>query len=106
MKLERGGKINPDSEEYFERIIVSDSFFGGYFYNDNISPLALRLYRLLYLFIFYTSNFVFHPTRLIGSISNLAKGTPVSRGEQRLYEVIKRNTKVEAKSKVSTFTEA
>lgn len=106
MKLEREGKINPDSEEYFERIIVSDSFFGGYFYNDNISPLALRLYRLLYLFIFYTSNFVFHPTRLIGSISNLAKGTPVSRGEQRLYEVIKRNTKVEAKSKVSTFTEA
>jgi anaerobic magnesium-protoporphyrin IX monomethyl ester cyclase len=90
--LEKEGKINPDSDEYFERIIVSDSFFDGYFYNEHISSLSLRLYRLLYLFIFYTTNFLFRPHRLWGSIRNVIKGTPVSRGEQRLYEVFKRNT--------------
>ena len=106
MKLEREGKINPDSDEYYERIIVSDSFFGGYFYNDNISPTALRIYRLLYLVLFYSSNFIFHPSRLWTSIRNLVKGTPVSRGEQRLYEVIKRNTKVGVKTTSYSINEA
>jgi len=102
-KLEEQGKINPDSDEYFERIIVSDSFWGGYFYNDHISSVALRLYRLLYLFVFYTTNFLFRPQRLFGSIANLIKGTPVSRGEQRLYEVFKRNT-IKKKKEVSFST--
>jgi radical SAM superfamily enzyme YgiQ (UPF0313 family) len=99
-KLEEQGKINPDSDEYFERIIVSDSFWGGYFYNDHISPVALRLYRLLYLFVFYSTNFLFRPQRLWSSVANLIKGTPVSRGEQRLYEVFKRNT-IKKKKEVS-----
>lgn len=102
MKLEKEGKINPDKDEYFERIIVSDSFFGGYFYNDHISQLTFRVYRLLYLVLFYFSNFLFRPARIYYSIRNLVKGTPVSRGEQRIYEVIKRNKVKQPERKLST----
>jgi anaerobic magnesium-protoporphyrin IX monomethyl ester cyclase len=92
MRLEKEGKINPDSDDYYERIIMSDSFFGGYFYNENISPLALKIYRLFYLLLFYSTGYLFRPQRFLDSIRNLWIGRPVSRGEQRLYEVIKRNT--------------
>lgn len=102
MKLEAEGKINPDNDDYFERIIVSDTFWGGYFYNDHISASAMRFYRLLYLFVFYFTNFLFRPQRIWYSIRNLWQGRPVSRGEQRLYEVFKRNTLKKKKDPVLT----
>ncbi len=91
-RLEREGKINPDSDEYYEKIIRSDSFLDVYFYNENIHPWILRFYRLLYLFVFYFTNYLFRPKRIFQTFLNLLKGTPVSRGEQRLYEVLKRNS--------------
>lgn len=91
MQLEKEGKINPDSDEYFENIIMSDSFFSGHYYNEHISPFMLRFYRILYLLLFYSTSYVFRPQRFVRSIVNLWHGRPVSRAEQRLYEVYKRN---------------
>lgn len=86
------GKIDPNSTEYYERIIVSDSFWAGYFYNEHINPLAFRLYRILYLLVFYSTNYLFHPNRFFKTLNNLVSGKPQSRAEQRVYEVFKRAT--------------
>lgn len=90
-QLVKEKKIDPDSDDYYYRIIAGDSFFGSYFYNDHISATALKTYRLFYLFVFYSTNFLFHPSRIYRTIRNLITGKVESRGEQRLHEVIKRN---------------
>ena len=90
-QLSDAGKIDLNNDAYFYQIIYVDTFFNNYFYNTNINKYALRFYLLSYLIIFYSSNFLFHPTRLLKTISNLFTQKYESRGEMALGELIKRS---------------
>lgn len=90
-RLVKEGEIDPNNDDYYYRIISGDSFFGSYFYNNNVSLRALKTYRLFFLLIFYSTSFLFRPQRLFKSMRNLITGKVESRGELRLHEIIKRN---------------
>ncbi len=90
-QLLQEGKINPDDDDYYYRLVYSDAFFGSYFYNDNMGQNTMRLYRVTYLLLFYSSSFLFRPHRLFRSLRNILTGRPESRGELGIYQVFKRN---------------
>jgi len=90
-QLRDEGKINMDSDEYFLEIINVDTFFENTFYNQHISKPALRFYLFFYLFIFYASNFMFHPSRFFKTLRNIITKKYESRGEMALGELIKRS---------------
>jgi len=89
-KLKNNGEINERQDAYFEEIINVDTFWDIKFYNQNIPTFILRFYLFFYLFVFYTSNFLFYPGRLIKTIKNLVSHNYESRGEMTLGELMKR----------------
>lgn len=103
-KLLEEGKIDPDDDAYYYKLVYGDAFFSSYFYNDNIGQTTLRLYRIAYLFIFYSTNYLFRPQRLYKTIRNIVMGRPESRGELGVYQVFKRN-KTQQKIKSLALTE-
>jgi len=96
-QLRKKGKIDMYKDDYFIEIINVDTFFKNRFYNSSINKYFLRLYLILYLLIFYGTNFIFHPTRLYKTIRNLLTKRYESRGEMAIGELIKRS-KIEIKS--------
>jgi len=89
--LLKEGKIDMDNDAYFYQIIYVDTFFNNFFYNTHINKYALRFYLMSYLAVFYTSNFIFHPTRLVKTVRNLWTSRYDSRAEMALGELIKRS---------------
>ena len=89
--LHRQGKINLANDEFFYQIIYVDTFFNNYFYNTNINKYVLRFYLLAYLGVFYTSNFLFYPGRLVKTLRNLFTRNYESRAEMALGELVKRS---------------
>jgi radical SAM superfamily enzyme YgiQ (UPF0313 family) len=83
-KLRSEGKINLVDDNYFIKIINVDSFFQTSFYNEHVNVYSLRIYVFLYLLVFYGSNFIFHPNRLIKTIKNVWSQKYESRGEMAL----------------------
>jgi radical SAM superfamily enzyme YgiQ (UPF0313 family) len=89
-KLSAEGKVNMYSDTFFYEIIYVDTFFNNSFYNNEINKNILRFYQLLYLGIFYGSNYLFHPTRFFKTLRNMVTGRYDSRAEMALGELIKR----------------
>jgi radical SAM superfamily enzyme YgiQ (UPF0313 family) len=87
------GKINLYDDEYFMKIVLADSFWGIHFYNDKVSSHMLRVYVLLYLLVFYSTNYIFRPVRFFRTMRNLITKRFESRAEWALAELFKR-TKV------------
>jgi len=85
------GKINMADDSYFYQIIYVDTFTNNYFYNTHISKNLLRTYHFSYLFVFYASNFLFHPGRIFKTLRNLFTKKYESRAEMALGELIKRS---------------
>lgn len=90
-QIKKEGKIDMDKDDYFIEILNADTFFENKFYNANVNMYALRMYVFLYLFVFYSSNFFFHPSRLFKTIRNVLTRKYESRGEMALGELIKRS---------------
>lgn len=90
-RLQKEGKLQLDNDDYFYQIIYVDTFFSNSFYNTHINKHLLRFYLLSYLFIFYSTNFLFHPTRLFRTLRNVLTNRFESRGEMALGELIKRS---------------
>ncbi len=59
-------------------------------YNDKISANWLMFYNWFGIILFYSSNYLFRPHRLIGTIKNLNSGKHESRGEMALSQIISR----------------
>ena len=59
-------------------------------YNEKISANWLMFYNWFGIVLFYSSNYLFRPHRLIGTISNLKSGKHESRGEMALSQIISR----------------
>ncbi|MDZ4846251.1 MAG: radical SAM protein [Chitinophagales bacterium] len=99
--LQKQGRINMNNDDYFYQIIYVDTFFNNFFYNDDINKHVLRFYLLSYLAIFYISNFIFHPARLVKTVQNLWTSKYDSRAEMALGELIKRSKiKVKQRSEI------
>lgn len=89
--LVKTGKISLQNDEYFYRVIYSDTFFNSHFYNDNISKGAMRFFNIAFLVVFYGSNYLFRPMRFFRTVRNLVTGKFESRAEIALYEIVKRS---------------
>lgn len=95
-KLQEEGRINIEDDSYFLEIINVDTFFENKFYNTHINKYLLRSYLFIYLLVFYSSNYIYHPRRFFKTIRNIRKKTYESRGEMALGELMKR-TKIKVK---------
>ena len=89
-KLEKEGKIDMETDEYFHSMLDADNLLKIKFYNDNFSQTALRLYWLAALLLFYTSTFIFRPFRIYTFTRNIITQKYESRGEMALGELVRR----------------
>ncbi len=85
------GRIDMDDDEYFYRMVHVDTLFSNHFYNEHVSARALRFYLMLYVVIFYGSNYIFHPSRIVATIYHLATNRFESRAEMELKDLITRS---------------
>jgi len=90
-QLLKAGKIDMTNDDYFYQIIYVDTFFNNFFYNNKVNKYALRFYIILYLSVFYISNYLFHPSRFFKTMQNLLTKNYESRAEMALGELIKRS---------------
>jgi radical SAM superfamily enzyme YgiQ (UPF0313 family) len=85
------GRVDMDDDEYFYRMIYVDTLLSNHFYNDHMSGLALRAYLMLYIVIFYGTNYLFHPSRIAATIYHLLTNRLESRAEMGLVDLITRS---------------
>lgn len=89
--LVREGKINLADDRYFERIVHADTPFRSHFYNDHIGNAAWRVYLFVYLIVFYLTNYLSHPTRILRTAYNLLSNRPESRAEMSFVDLLARS---------------
>lgn len=89
--LQDSGEIDIYKDDYFIEIVNVDTFFDNKFYNKNIGKIPLRLYLFLYLLVFYSANYFYHPKRFLKTLRNLVTQKYESRGEMALGELLNRN---------------
>ena len=82
------GKID-HSNAYFDTL-ASVNFTRTVSYCDAISYRWLRFYNLAGFFLFYGSNYVFRPWRLVRTIRNLIVNKHETRGEMALRDMLER----------------
>ncbi len=81
-ELLKAGKIDL-SDDYFNYLAYVD-VSKARSYSNYLSDSWLRFYNLLGFAIFYGTNYLFRPYRLVRTISNLVNGRHESRGEMAL----------------------
>jgi len=86
------GKIDLNTDLYYEKLINAQNLFGIEFFNKNLSKYWLRFYFLLYLLSFYLSNYLFRPIRFVRTAINISRNTPQTRGEHTMIAIIKQYT--------------
>ncbi len=89
--LRAAGAVDLEDDRYFRRIVYVDTLFKNHFYNQHIGGLMWRVYLLLYIAVFYGSNYLFHPTRAARTLRNLITGRVESRAEMSLIDLIQRS---------------
>ena len=87
-QLLKAGKIDL-SDDYFNYLAYVD-VSKARSYSNHLSDSWLRFYNLLGFAIFYGTNYLFRPSRLIRTISNLVNNRHESRGEMALSALIGR----------------
>jgi len=78
------------SDEYFLKMIFTQSQHKFANYNRNMSRSTMMLLMIMGYVIFYTSNYLFRPLRAFRLIRNVYTGKYNTRGEQMLGTVLKR----------------
>lgn len=89
-RLVRDGKVDPYSDAYFKEIVSVDSVSDARMYNYHIGTAALRAYQVLYFVVFYGSNYLFRPWRLVRTLRNVMTDRAESRGEMTIIEMMNR----------------
>jgi radical SAM superfamily enzyme YgiQ (UPF0313 family) len=90
-QLRAAGRIDMEDDEYFYRMIYVDTLLSNHFYNDHVSGRALRAYVIVYLVVFYGTNYLFHPSRILATIYHLLTNRLESRAEMGLVDLITRS---------------
>lgn len=88
--LRAKGELPPLSNEYFNSLLIHSDLSKVNSYNKNFGPKATIFLRLLFLFTFYSSNYLFRPHRFFIMIKNVARGTPQTRGEDGLRTLFRK----------------
>jgi len=89
-RLMKEGKVDPYAEGYFKEMVTVDSTMDARIYNDHIGHRALRVYQLLYFAVFYGSNYLFRPWRLVRTVRNILTDNAESRAEMTIIEMMNR----------------
>lgn len=90
-KLNQEGKLNLFDDSTLIEIIESYDLWPSKVYSQNVNPFFIKLYVLLALVIFYSSNYLFRPFRFFKTMRNLFSNKHESRLEQILYKNFLRN---------------
>lgn len=86
--LLKEGKINPEEDNYYYDLLNTSSFFGGHYYNDNISQFMFKVYRFMYFSVFYGSSWVFYPRSFFRMVRNIATQNFENTSEVTLHALI------------------
>lgn len=90
-ELSKSGEINIVDDNYLFEIIYADSYSArNKSYSKYINAKIILLFAYLQFTIFYLTNYIFRPHRLIKTIINIASKKYESRAELILGEILKR----------------
>lgn len=89
-RLVKEGKVSMDNDQYFYEMVKTDDFFQNSFYNENMSIRWLQFYQVLSIIIFYSSNFLFRPSRFFSLIKGLVTKDYNSKLEMAIGELLSR----------------
>lgn len=92
-QLKQEGKIELN-DEYFARIVSSESFHDFVSYNKHVTKWMLIAMQYLGYLSFYISNFIFRPIRAFSFLSNIFSGKYETRGEYMVTMLIERFLKI------------
>jgi anaerobic magnesium-protoporphyrin IX monomethyl ester cyclase len=84
LQLVEESKIEPMSDEYFNRLIPHSDLEHAKSFNPYVSDKQLIWIRYLYFMLFYGTTFLRRPGRAIGIVINMLSGKSESRGEESL----------------------
>ena len=87
-RLVKEGKIT-HSDAYFSKLAYVD-ITKTVSYTDHVSSRWLRIYNWVGFALFYLSNYLFRPSRLVATVRHLATGKHESRGEMALSALLSR----------------
>ena len=90
-RLATENKVNIYDDAYLYENIDSYDLFPPKMYCENISTLSLRLYIFVFLFVFYGTNYLFRPHRLLRTIYNLVTVRHESKIEQIIHVNVLKN---------------
>lgn len=85
------------NDDYFASLVESESTRGFRSYNKHIHKKVLVVIGVLNYLIFYTSNFLFNPLRLLKLIRALVTGRFYSRGTYVLLNILRRQKLMQGK---------
>jgi hypothetical protein len=85
------GKVNIYDDAYLYENIDTYDLFPPKVYSNRLSARSLRIYILLFLLIFYGSNYLFRPTRFFRTIYNILSNKHESKIEQIIYNNFLKN---------------
>ncbi len=89
--LRKTNKINLEDDVYMERLIFTDSITRNYAYNDNMGIKWIRFYQIMILLVFYGTNYLFRPLRIITTVKNILSRKYESRLEMTFSDWLKTN---------------
>jgi anaerobic magnesium-protoporphyrin IX monomethyl ester cyclase len=89
--LNEKGALDLFDDQSLVEIIDSYDLWPSKVYSENISPIWIKMYILLSLIVFYSSNYLFRPNRFFKTIINVVAKKHESRLEQILYKNFIRN---------------
>jgi radical SAM superfamily enzyme YgiQ (UPF0313 family) len=91
-QLQAEGAVDLENDDYFYGIIFVDTLMRNKFYNGkHVSPPMMRVYLVLYLAVFYGSNYLFRPSRLARTVYNLVTNRIESRAEMALVDLLQKS---------------
>lgn len=83
-RLVSEGRIDADDDSFMYDLIGTYDLIPRRTYSNHISRLSLSCYIFLFLFLFYGSNYLFRPLRLLRTVRNVILGCEESKIEQIL----------------------
>jgi anaerobic magnesium-protoporphyrin IX monomethyl ester cyclase len=92
------GIISLDDDIYLTRLLFTDEISRNYSYNSNMSIKWIRVYQILFLMVFYGTNYLFRPIRFFRTVRNIATSKYESRFEMTFSDLLKGNKLSKKKS--------
>ncbi len=96
-------KIFPEEDRYLFDIINTYDLVPATVYSQHISSRSIRIYIVLFLLIFYGSNYMFRPQRLFRTLLNILSNREESKIEQLVLSNVFFPLKIILRKKIAEF---